>query len=142
MIEQIGEKLMASHPFDVPVSLVNLEQQRLVQQGVDRLKNQGIDANKLTDDQKKEFVEKLKPVAEKNVQMALIVEKISTAEKIICEDKDFEAYCDKVSKSVNQPVDAVKKYLNQQGNIESVKEWILYEKTLDYLISQAKIEAA
>ena len=83
------------HPFDVPVSLVNMEQQRLVQQGVDRLKRQGIDANKLADDQKKEFVEKLSPVAQKNVQMALIVEKIAETEKITCEEKDLEAYYEK-----------------------------------------------
>jgi trigger factor len=142
MIEQIGEKLIASHPFDVPVSLVNMEQQRLVKQGVERLKNQGIDANKLSQDQQKEFVEKLRPVAQKNVQMALIVEKISAAENIQCEEKDMEAYYDKVSKNVNQPADMVKRYLQQQGNTESVKEWIQYEKALDYLIAQAKIEAA
>ncbi len=59
MVEQIGEKLIADHPFDVPVSLINLEQQRLVKQGVERLKNQGVDANKLSDEQKKEFVESL-----------------------------------------------------------------------------------
>lgn len=142
MIEQIGEKLIADHGFDVPVSLINMEQQRLVQQGVDRLRQQGIDANKLTDEQKKEFVEKLRPVAQKNVHMALIVEKISDAEKIECEEKDWEAYCDKMAKNANQPVEVVKRYLKQQGNAESIKDWIRYEKTLDYLIAQAKIEAA
>ena len=35
----------------------------------------------------------LRPVAQKNVQMALIVEKIAEAEGIRCEDKDFDAYC-------------------------------------------------
>lgn len=142
MIEQIGEKLLALHPFDVPVSLVNIEQQRLVQQGVDRLKRQGIDANKLSDEQKKEFVEKLRPVAQKNVQMALIVEKIAEAEKIQCEEKDLEAYYAKIAQSSNQPLDVVKRYLKQQDNTESIKEWIQYEKALDYLIAQAKIEAA
>ena len=142
MIEQIGEKLIVAHPFDVPVSLVNMEQQRLVNQGVERLKNQGVDASKLSDEQKKEFVDKLRPVAQKNVQMALIVEKISSAESIRCEEKDMEAYYDKVSKNVNQPQDVVKRYVQQKGDIESVKEWIRYEKTLDYLIAQAKIEAA
>ncbi len=142
MVEQIGEKLITDHPFDLPVSLINLEQQRLVKQGVERLKSQGIDANKLSDDQKKEFVESLRPVAQKNVQMAMIVEKIATAENIRCEEKDMEAYFEKVSKNINQPVDAVKRYLQQQGNVESIKEWIQYEKSLDYLIEQAKIETA
>ncbi len=142
MVEQIGEKLIADHPFDVPVSLINIEQQRLVKQGIERFKNQGVDANKLSDAQKKEFVENLRSVAQKNVQMALIVEKIATVENILCEDKDLEAYFGKVSKNINQPLDVVKRYLQQQGNTESVKEWIQYEKALDYLIAQAKIEAA
>ncbi len=142
MIEQIGEKLIADHPFDIPVSLINMEQQRLVQQGVERLKQQGIDVNKLNKDQQKDFVEKLRPVAQKNVQMALIVEKISAAEKIKCEDADFDAYVAKISQNVNQPADAVKRYLQSQGNLESIKEWIQYEKSLDFLIAQAKVEAA
>jgi len=142
MVEQIGDKLLALHPFDVPVSLVNVEQQRLVQQGVDRLKRQGIDANKLTEDQKREFVEKLRPVAQKNVQMALIVEKISEVENIHSDDKDLDAYYAKVAQSSNQPLDVVKRYLKQQENTESIKEWIRYEKTLDFLIAQAKVETA
>ncbi|HTC20491.1 MAG TPA: trigger factor, partial [bacterium] len=142
MVEQIGEKLIADHSFDVPVSLINVEQQRLVKQGIERLKNQGVDANKLSEEQKKEFVESLRPVAQKNVQMAMIVEKISAAENILCGEKDMEDYFDKVSKNINQPRDVVKRYLQQQGNTESVKEWIQYEKALDYLITQAKIEAA
>jgi trigger factor len=142
MIEQIGEKLIGDHAFDVPPSLINLEQQRLVQQGVERLKNQGVDVNKLTEEQKKQFVESLRPISQKNVQMALIVEKISTAEGIRCEEKDFEAYLQKVSQSSNQPVDAVKRYIQQQGNVDSIKEWIQYEKSLDFLIAAAKLEAA
>lgn len=142
MIEQIAEKLMADQAFDVPVSLVNMEQQRLVQQGVDRLRGQGVDVQKLSDEQKKEFVEKLRPVAQNNVHMALIVEKIAAVENIRCEEKDFDSYVEKVSKNVQQPADAVKRYLQQKGSVESTKEWIQYEKTLDFLIEQAKIETA
>ena len=142
MIEQIAEKLMGDHPMEVPVSLVNLEQQRLIQQGVERLKNQGVDAGKWTEAQKKEFVDSLRPIAQKNVHMALLVEKISEAEKIHCEEKDFDAYLDKISKGSNQAPEAVKRYLLQQNKVESVKEWIQYEKTLDFLVASAKIEAA
>jgi len=140
MIEQIGEKLIADHKFDVPASLVQLEQQRLVQQGVERLRGQGIDVNQLPDEQKKRFVEGLKPVAEKNVHLALIIEKISAAEKVKTEEADMDAYIQKVSGNVNQPVDVVRRYLRQQGNVDSIKDWIQYEKTLDFLISQSKIE--
>ncbi len=142
MVEQVGEKLLALHPFDVPVSLVNMEHQRLVQQGVDRLKRQGVDANKLTDQQKQEFVENLRPMAQKNVHMALIVEKIGAAENIHCDDKDLEAYYAKVAQGAGQPADVVKRYLKQQGNLDSIKEWIEYEKALDFLIAQAKVDAA
>ena len=142
MVEQIGEKLIAENPFDVPGSLVNMEQQRLVRQGVERLRTQGLDVNKLTEDQKKAFVDKLRPVADKNVRMALIVEKISEKEGIRCEEKDLEAYVEKVAKGANQPPDAVRRYLAQQGGLDSTKEWIQYEKTLDILIDQAKVEAA
>src|ERR1700679_2463122 len=107
MIEQIGEALIAANKFDVPASLIQLEQQRLVQQGVERLRSQGIDANQLPDEQKKQFVEGMKPVAEKNVHLALIVEKISATEKVKTEEADIDAYIQKVSGNVNQPIDVV-----------------------------------
>ena len=115
LVEQISERMIAEHPFDVPVSLINLEQQRLVQQGVERLKNQGVDVNKFTDPQKKEFVENLRPVAVKNVQMALIMDKITNAEGIRCEEKDLAAYYDRIAKNSNQPLEVVKRYVQQQG---------------------------
>jgi len=140
MIEQIGEKLIADHKFDIPVSLINLEQQRLVQQGVERLRNQGMDANQMPDEQKKQFVEGLRPVAEKNVHLALIVERISSAEKVKTDEADMDAYMHKVAGNVNQPVDVVRRYVQQQGNLDSIKDWIQYEKTLDFLIANSKIE--
>jgi len=140
MIEQIGEMLIADHQFDVPASLINMEQQRLVQQGVERLRSQGIDANMLPDEQKKQFVEGLKPVAEKNVHLALIVEKISAGEKIKTDEGDIDAYFAKISGNIGQPADVVKRYVQQQGNLDSIKDWIQYEKTLDFLIAQSKIE--
>jgi trigger factor len=136
--EQIAEQLIKAHAFDVPSSLVDMELQRLVQQGAERMKQQGIDVNKLGEDQQKEFVDKLRPVSERNVHMALIVEKISEKENIHCEPKDFEAYVERVSKNVNQPPDTVRRYIQQQGNQESIQDWIGYEKTLDFLIAEAK----
>lgn len=139
MVEQLGEILIKEMSFDIPMSLILMEQQRLVQQGVERLKNQGIDVAKLPEDQKKQLVENLRPVAQKNVHMALIVEKITAAENIESQEADLDAYYAKIAQGANQPADVVKRYLQQQGNIEGIKDWIRYEKTLDFLIAQSKI---
>ncbi|HVZ81252.1 MAG TPA: trigger factor [bacterium] len=142
LVEQIGEILIKDTPFDIPHSLVLMEQQRLVQQGVERLRGQGIDAGKLPDEQKKKLVDDLKPIAQKNVHMALIVERITAAEKIEAQEADLDAYYAKIAQGANQPADVVKRYLQQQGNIEGIKDWIRYEKTLDFLIAQSKITNA
>ncbi len=142
LVEQIAEKLITDHPLELPMSLVIMEQQRLIQQGVERLKNQHVDAGKWTEAQKKEFVESLRPIAQKNVHMALLVEKISEKEKIQCEPKDFDAYLVRIAQNSQQTPEAVKKYLAEQNRVESVKEWIQYEKTLDFLIASSQIDAA
>ena len=140
--DQIADQLIKDHPFDIPDSLIDMEHQRLVQQGAERMRSQGVDVNNLSEDQKKEFVEKLRPVAIRNVHMALIVEKISDKEHIHTEPSDFDAYVEKVAKNVNQPPDTVKRYIQQQGNQESIQDWIRYEKTLDFLVAEAKAEKA
>ena len=79
-------------------------------------------------------------MAAKNVHLALIIEKISAAEKVKTDETDMNAYIQKVSGNVGQPIDVVSRYIQQQGNVDSIKDWIQYEKTLDFLIAQSKIE--
>jgi trigger factor len=141
MIEQIGEKLISSHGFDIPVSLINQEQQRLVRQAVQNMRGQGMEPNQLPEEQRKKLFDDLRPIAQKNVHMALIVEKITVGEGIKAIDKDVDAYIEKTAGNINQPPDVLRRYLLQQGNLDGIKDWIQYEKTLDFLIAEAKIES-
>jgi trigger factor len=79
------------------------------------------------------------PAAEKGVRGSLIVEKIAEIEKLSISEAEVDARLEKTAAQLNQRVDAVKSYYEKQGLLEDLRVQILEEKTLDFLLSKAKI---
>lgn len=142
VIDQLAEQLIQLHPFDVPASLVEMEHQRLSRQAVERLRAQGVDPARWGEDRQKDFVAQFLKPAERNVRMSMIVEKIGEAEGIRCEAADFDKQLEKLAKSLNQPVENLKKYIEQRNQRADIEDQVAYEKTLEFLIAKAAVEAA
>jgi trigger factor len=142
VVDQIAEQLITLHPFDVPVSLVEMEHQRLARQAVDRIRQQGADLAKWPEERQKQFVAQFEKPAERNVRMSMIIEKIGEVEGVRCEAVDFDRHLEKLSKALNQPTENVKKYVEQNGQRAEVEDHVVYEKTLDLLIEKASVVAA
>jgi FKBP-type peptidyl-prolyl cis-trans isomerase (trigger factor) len=119
-----------------------MEHQRLARQAVDRLRQQGADLATWPEERQKEFVAQFEKPAERNVRMSMIIERIGETEGVRCEAVDFERHIEKLSKALQQPVEAMKKYLDQRGQRAEVEDHVIYEKTLDLLIEKASVEAA
>jgi len=128
MIEQIGEKLIASHGFEgYPSSLIDQEQQRPVPgQVMERLRGQGMDPNQLPDEQRKQLVENLVAHRPEERPYGLDRHKITSGESIETNQKDIEAYIEKIYQSNQTSRPTWRKLLfgpaGEYG--ESIKEWI------------------
>ena len=142
LTDQLAEQLIGAHSFDAPPSLIEMELQRLVKQAADRFQQQGVDLNKWPEDRQKDFIEQFRKPAEKNVRMSMIVDRIGEAEKIACTDEDFDQHLDRLSKALQQPKDAVRRFLDQRDQKHEIEDRIQYEKTLDFILGQSKIETA
>lgn len=142
LVDQLAEELIKLHPFDAPATLIEMEHQRLARQAVDRLRQQGADVATWPEERQKEFVAQFGQPAERNVRMSMIIEKIGETEGIRCEAADFESHIEKLSKALQQPVEAMKKYLDQHAQRAEVEDHVIYDKTLDFLIENASVEAA
>jgi trigger factor len=142
VVDQLAEQLIGLHPFDAPPTLIEMEHQRLARQAVDRMKSQGADVAQWPEERQKEFVAQFLKPAERNVRMSMIIEKIGEVENIRCEAPDFDRHLEKLSKALNQPVETVKKYVDQRNQRAEVEDHVMYEKTLDLLIEKASVEAA
>lgn len=135
--KQIVEYLIEKNKFDVPVSLVNYQKEKLIERMSNYFQQQGA-PKEYIEKQIEQGQEKFKEEAEKNVRLSYILNTIYTNENLAVTEADIEAEKEKMKASNPGREDAVDKYfVEKKENIDlALKE----EKLFKYLIDNAKIK--
>jgi trigger factor len=136
--DQVVDQLLEANPFEVPESLVEEQAKamisdtklRLAAQGV-VLKNLGVSEEKLQED--------YKVMAQKQVRTFLILEKIAGQEGIAVTDDEADDRLREMSERMHQKFDVVKRYYEKNGLLPEVKDGIIRDKTLNFLLEKANI---
>jgi len=136
--EKLLDLLREKHPFPVPKSMIDRQVEVILARTESRLAGQGMkfDSDNL-DPQK--LRESLTPLAEKEVRGRLILEKVAEMETITASEADLQQRLEQLAAQMNQRVEAVKSQLQKKDRLEDLRAVIQEEKTLDFLLSQAKI---
>ena len=136
--DQVVDQLLEANPFEVPESLVEEQAKAMVSdtklklaaQGV-VLKNLGVSEEKLQED--------YKVMAQKQVRTFLILEKIAGQEGIAVTDDEADDRLREMSERMHQKFDVVKRYYEKNGLLPEVKDGIIRDKTLNFLLEKANI---
>jgi trigger factor len=136
--DQVVDQLLEANPFEVPDSLVEEQAKamvsdtklRMAAQGV-VLKNLGVSEEKLQED--------YKAMAQKQVKTFLILEKIAGQEGIAVTDDEADDRLREMSERMHQKFDVVKRYYEKNGLLPEVKDGIIRDKTLNFLLEKANI---
>jgi trigger factor len=135
---KILDLLIEKHPFPVPKSMIERQVQNLISRAEIRLARQGMKLEEANVDRQK-LRESFQPMAERDVQGSLILEKIAEVEKLSVSEAEIEEKFEKLAAQTNQRVEAVKNFYQKKDLGEDLRAQMLEEKTLDFLMSQAKI---
>jgi trigger factor len=138
---QIYEYLLKAHVFDVPVSLVERQLSRLVEDAKQKLLYQGYKKEDL-DKQDDTFKGTLQEQAVKNVRLFFIIDKIAKQESIQASPEDIEKQIKDISAHTKEDADKVKKRLEENKLTDSLKEQIIHDKVVEFLIKQAVVRNA
>ena len=129
---EILDKLIESHSFDVPESLLNAEIGGIISE----IRASGKDER--TDEAIKE---ELMPHAEKSVKASILLELIGEKEGITVSDDDVkEELLDMAQKYYVSPDNIIKYYMAKDGSLEGLKHSVFEKKVLNFLLNKAKIE--
>lgn len=132
------EKISEGIDFELPEVLIDAEIDFSARRLNDNLERSGSSLEKAGISEaglKKEF----RPASEKRVREMLILDRIAKQDQIDIDDDDFEEGYGKLAESMGQDVETVKKYYEARGQVDSLKEELLKEKTLNYLVDHANI---
>jgi trigger factor len=135
------DKLLEGHPFEVPEALVLRQVGRQIEHAREHLRRQGVDPDRIPWDYKK-MLEDLRPAAEKAVRRALLIEAIAQKEGLEPTEADLDAEVERFARAGQRPVPAVRRLLEQSGELEGIRLALREKRTLDFLVEKNAAVAA
>lgn len=135
------ELATANAAIDLPPVMIEHEIDHMVDHFAQQLRFQGITLEQyeaFTGQDRAALREQFKEDAEKQVRSSLVLEAIGKAEAIQVEKADIEAELQKLAEQMQRDVDEVREILDKQGNIDSIRNQILVNKTIDLLVSHSQ----
>lgn len=124
--------------FDLPESLVESEIEASIENMKNNFMRSGASFEKLGlshDRMKSEF----RPIAERNIKASLILGKIASLEKLEVEEKDISDSFEQMAKESGHPAEELRKFYEANDYMEGLKQTLLKEKTLKYLVENASV---
>ena len=138
--EQIYKALIEKTEFELPESMVDYELNNII----DEIEKTLTYYNKTMEEQgltKEMLTEEHRETAEKKVRRHLILGKIIDQEDMELSDQELEDGFANMAKVVNQPVDAIKNYYQQnQDNLDFFKHTLLEKQAIKLIIKNSNIE--
>ena len=135
--QQIGDRLLALHHFDVPETLVEEELGKSLQNYARFLASQGVDLEKAEIDWSK-MRDEFRPEAEKRARRGLILEAVAKTETLIAADAEVDREIRRAAQENGRDFAEVKHRLKHDGGYEALRQSLSQEKALDFVLAEAK----
>ncbi|MDD5939513.1 MAG: trigger factor [Lachnospiraceae bacterium] len=135
------DAVIADAELEIPEPMLKTQQEQLANEFAQQMQMQGLQFSQylqyagITQDQ---FLEQVKPQAEKRIRTRLALEAIVKAENITVSDEEFQAELEKMAKQYNMPVDNVKKIFEEGKAAEDLKKDIAVQKAVTFVADNAK----
>lgn len=135
--DKIVDELVKANPIDVPDALIEHQVDLRLERGLRALAQQGM---KTEDMRRMDFGrlrEGQRDAAKKEVQVALLLEKIAEKESIAASDDDLDKEIHIMAAQAQQPVEQVRARLMKEGSLDRLRNRIRTDKTLEYLYNRS-----
>jgi trigger factor len=136
---QIGERLLALHQFDVPETLVEEELGKSLQNYARYLASQGVDIDKAQLDWER-IGNEFRPEAANRARRSLILEEIAKKEKLVVSDVEVDAEIRRAASEHGRDMAEVKHRLKHDGGYEALRLSLSQDKALDFILKEATLQ--
>jgi trigger factor len=138
MSQALVKEIVKVNPFEVAPSLVDRYAEDMVMRTKSQLMMMGIDVEGggFND---AEMLKEVRPDAETEAKATILVHAIGEREGIEASEGDLQKRIAEIASARGESVKKLRTELEHSGRIQGVKSQIIYEKTVDMLLAQAKI---
>jgi trigger factor len=138
--EELIDRLVESHDFPIPEAYVDYQIENQTRARLREITGQDVDLAKLNLNWK-DIKEKQRDKAVRSVKAALLLDRIAESEGIHATKDEVDHELQHIARHEREPVPAVRNRLEKQGALGRIADNIRTEKTLNFLLEQAKKEA-
>ncbi|MDD2211815.1 MAG: trigger factor [Clostridia bacterium] len=139
----VVKKVAENAEVEIPESMIENRSNQMINDFAFRLSQQGIPFEKYLDVTKnnlEELKKTYRPEAEALVKADLVLEKIAKEENIQATAQEIEQEIKKAAEVYQQEPEKVREVLEKEGRIPSIEFGIMLDKTVDFIIEQAKVK--
>jgi trigger factor len=133
------EVLVAGATFEVPEALVERHMMARTENAARGLALQGIDPTKLGMDWR-EYRDAQREESVKAAKADILLDEIARREGIEVLDAELDAEVTRLAERMRRPKEAVRRQMEQEGDLSALRARIREEKTLDLLKSNARLD--
>ncbi|HYK03388.1 MAG TPA: trigger factor [Thermoanaerobaculia bacterium] len=137
---QVGERLLASHEFDVPEALVEDELGKSLNNYARYLVSQGVNLETANLDWRK-IGEEFRPEAVKRVKRGLILEAIAKKENLTVSDVEVDAEIRRAAREQDRDFADVKHHLKHDGGYEALRASMAQDRALELVLRESSARA-
>jgi trigger factor len=145
--DQVIERLLQMHHFDIPEVLIERELQTLVRQKLMKEHRHSHREDDLEEpirlqEEAKRLQQELQPEAKRRVKLSLVLDAISEKEGLQVSEEEVEAEVQKLATSLKLPVAEIQRMVEAggQGAQEEFRERMKAEKALQFVYQNAVIQ--
>ncbi len=137
--QAIRQIIEANKELEVPMALVDGELGNMLEQLKQQVESRGqtFDQSKIDP---KQFVQTNLEEATNRARGFMLVRAISEQEKVALEDAELDERIEAIAAQQKQPVDRVRQQLEKNNQLDNLRGQILFDKTLDLVLTKAKIK--
>ena len=147
--DTILKRLVETHHFDVPETLVGRELEAMVRQKLEqeiRMKGRSQTDNPedmaARQQEAKRLQEEFRPEAQRRVKIGMILEAIADKEGITVDNEDIEAEIERMAAELRISVEDIRKFMQAGGedSRDELRGRIMADKSLDFVYRHAMIQ--
>jgi len=131
--DKLVEDLVAKYDFAVPDALIDGAIDSRLERGMRALAAQGMKVEDMRKMDWGRLREGQREAARREVKASLILDKIAEGEKIEVPDEDIDRELEAIAKQSQQPVEAVRSRLTENGGLDRIRTRLRNDKALDFL---------
>ncbi|MBA3711113.1 MAG: trigger factor [Pyrinomonadaceae bacterium] len=135
---ELMDKLVAAHQFEVPTTLVEHQTQQLLESTVRDMLQRGVDPRE-REVNWEGLRDMLRARATEDLRGSLLLERVADEERIEVTDEEVAAEISSFAEATHQSIDQVRAALTKQGGERSIADRLRNRKAFDLLIENASV---